>query len=107
MKLHRQPGSQASVDHVGPTALITMGGRMSAPGQLRLCSDATADGRSRGGYGILQLALPDTPVAIHTTLSTAGLRWLAGQAIAMAEDLEATAAREAAEVIERAKATGK
>jgi hypothetical protein len=107
MKTHRHPGSQSADDHHGPLATIHFGADISLPGQLMLCSHAAPDGRSRGGYGIVRLELPGTSIKLHVTLSPSGLRWLARQAEELAKDLEATAAREAADAIERARGAGK
>lgn len=94
----------------GPRAPVCDNGRISLPAKLELLCQASDTGKSVGGFGIVRLQLHNAPpqmAGFHSTLTPQGLRHFAAQCCAMAKDLEATAAQEAADLIDRAKASGK
>jgi hypothetical protein len=104
------PGFGTQPDHFGPQGAVREGNRISVPGQLELLCQASPDGTSTGGYGIVRLTMHNAPphmAAFHSTLTPEGLRHFASQCGAMAADLENTAALQAAEVISRAAGAGK
>lgn len=102
------PGCASDDAHHGPTSKIFDGSTVSVPAKLELLCQANTQGTSIGGYGIIRLSLHNAPpqlAAFHSTLTPEGLRHFANQCVAMAADLEATAASEAAAAL--AKAAGK
>ena len=101
-------GAKQTPDHQGPAGIvISPNGSPSLPGELFLFCQGDREGQTCGGFGVISLTIPGGGSGLHYTLSPIGLRHFAGQCVSMAASLEATAAREADEVIARARGAGK
>lgn len=102
------PGAQPLDEHHGPVGIVVSpDGSLSAPGCHWLFAAGDGEGRCTGGYGILCLTTPGARGGLHITLTPEGLRHFGDRFHAMASNLEASAARAAADVLERAKGAGK
>lgn len=108
MKTHFAPGATDISGQQGPRGmLVAPNGAPSVPaGAYWLFCHGDGNGEAAGGFGVMCMTVPGGP-GLHITLTPDGLREWARQCESVARDLEATAGREAAEAIERAKGAGK
>lgn len=99
--MHRLHGAASRPEFYGPVASVLAENIMSLPATAMLFSPADRDGNSAGGFAIFRLHTANF-CALHVTLTPDGLRNLASQSTALAEALEAAAAREAAAALQKA-----
>lgn len=109
MKPVYAPNAKAPSEFNGPCGMTRApDGSPSIPaGNHWIFCQGDENGKSTGGFAVMVLTPVGGGIGLHITLTPDGLRHFADQCTRAAADLDAAAARQAAEAIERAKGAGK